>query len=141
MRRGLLCLLTLVAALPAAARAHPGPPPPPRPVVISPHDWSPEAAISDGSATCGACRETTARFVVINELHFGFNLRPEGNIDTLIWPVFATPRVLTQFEQMFARDNIAALLGKRVYCDCTGVRYRLADTGIFRITDARLFAR
>lgn len=31
MRRGLLCLLTLAAALPAAARNDPGPPPPPVP--------------------------------------------------------------------------------------------------------------
>ena len=33
MRRGLLCLLTLTAALPAAARNDPGPPPPPPPPV------------------------------------------------------------------------------------------------------------
>ncbi len=141
MRRGLLCLLTLVAALPAAVWGRPGPPPPPPPpVLVSPHDWSPEAAIRDGSATCGACR-TTARFTVIDELHFGFNLRPEGNIDAFIWPVFANQRVRTRFEQMFARDNMPALLGKRIYCDCTGVRYHLADATILRITEAQLFAR
>lgn len=142
MRRGLLCLLTLAAGLPAAVRADPGPPPPPvPPPLIEPASWSPEAAIRDGSARCGACRTTTSRFIVGYERHHGFYLMTEHHPDAIVWIVFANRRVGEQFGHFLSPENLPSLYGKRAYCDCTGRRYTMGDTVIFRTAEARLFAR
>lgn len=142
MRRGLLCLLTLTAALPAAAREHRRPPPPPRPpALIAPRQWNPAEAISDGSATCGACRTTTARFLVTYEYHSGFTLRRENDFYAIVWLVFASDPAREMFSAYLAPNNMRALVGQRIYCDCTGIAYTIGDATIFRLTDARLFAQ
>ena len=140
MRRSLLCLLTLTAGLPAAVRADPGPPPPPPPL-LEPDRWNPAAAISDGTATCGDCRTTTARFLVMYEYHSGFSLRREGDFDTVVWLVVASDPAREQFNLYLAPGSMRALTGQRIYCDCTGVAYAMEDVTIFRVTDARLFAQ
>lgn len=79
--------------------------------------------------------------MVISELHHGIYLVPEGNPDAIVWVVFANEQVGTRFEEFFAPGNMPSLVGKQVYCDCTGVRYGIGDGVIFRIAEARLFAR
>jgi hypothetical protein len=98
-------------------------------------------AIRDGSAGCGACRTVTTLFGVGVEHHHGVYLVPEDDLDKIIWVVFANPQAQTQIERFFAPGNMPSLFGKSVHCECTGIRYTVGDTVIFRIVQARLFAR
>lgn len=129
----------MILAAIALALAPPPPPEPPREVRLRP--WSAEVAIRDGSASCGECSPTRGRFVVAYEHHYGFSLRTEGYLDNIIWIVFAKPEVSQQFERFYRPENLRTIIGKRVYCDCSGVRYDVAGGGaVFRISEARLFA-
>jgi hypothetical protein len=116
------------------------PPEVPPPVIVG--DWSPEAAIRDGSANCGDCRITRGRFIVFNDWHAGTSLRRAGRPNEYISVIMENPQVDEQFGLYFSRQHLARLIGRRTYCDCRGVLYTTPGGGeILNIVSARLFDR
>ncbi len=91
MRRGLLCLLTLAAGLPAAVRADPGPPPPeipPPPEPIQPPYYScaVERAVPNGTVSAFRLIEPSGRGLNDDRLHsWDISLSPGGIQLHAVW--------------------------------------------------------
>jgi len=87
MRRGFLSILTLVAALPAAAQNDPGPPPPPPQPILTPYySCVVERPVPNGSVRVFKLIEPSGRGRNDDRLHtWEINLTPGGVQLTAVW--------------------------------------------------------
>lgn len=90
---------------------------------------------------CSDCKPLSGTFAVSYEMHHGYSLAAESGQPDSIVPILLDKDVKGAFDQFFAQENLAGIVGKRIYCECVGDSLE-RDGGIFySIRKARLFAR
>lgn len=88
----------------------------------------------------------TRRFLLSWEMHYGFKLIPASNTDEIISPDFADQGVLQQFIDFDQPGRIFPVgiyppnLGKRTFCECTGVEWSFSSDKRFIVQSAKLTA-
>ena len=136
MRALLLLALTIIAT---ACATRPAPPSAP----VAPDDEEVQAGIhaerEAGGRDFGKARTET--FLVSYTIDYGYDLSPPNDTNAVVTPVFNDPLVEMSFNHYFESEEFANSLGKKTYCECYGVRFKVGGGEHFRILRARIYSQ
>jgi hypothetical protein len=90
---------------------------------------------------CGECKPMSGTFMVSYEMHYGYSLIREGDLQASIIPILIDEEVIRKFDEFFSEENLSRNVGRRIYCKCVGESLERYGGVFYRIRDASLFAK
>jgi hypothetical protein len=94
----------------------------------------PMAGACDGPLKNDQCAET---FIVFYDLHHGYKLARQDDVDRFVMPEFATEDVQAAISRFVWQDN-PTHAGKRVLCECVGKWFERDGSAHFLILEATM---
>lgn len=90
---------------------------------------------------CSDCKSMSGTFMIFHDIHYGYSLSREDELQNSIIPVIVDKQVLKKFNDFFSEKSLLTNMGKRIYCECAGNSLNRYESTFYRIREARLFAR
>lgn len=99
------------------------------------------STILSAADRCYECRPMSGTFLVEYEMHYGYSVIKEDDLQKIMTPIFINKDDKRQFDNFFSQESLEKSTGKRIYCQCSGDSLERYGSVFYGIRNARLFVR